>query len=211
MKKFEEFGRLLRKYRGDNHLTQEVLLTRLNQQGHQFRDKSTLSKWESGTRRPKQDVVEGLEDILHIERGLLLMAARLPVDREYIATENRKIHHQSELMKIAHDMLANNLENVNLRDFNKEGFNIKIYDIPNINSVTGTGLSSILGDNFAKLKYNTYLINCFCEHMKIGYTTVVKGKFQDAIYQNPYELIKTLCLIKAQRVIKGECEVCKQL
>lgn len=71
-----EFGRLLKEHRKKLGLTQKELINKLCDSGYTYSlSGSIISKWEGGKAKPPEDVVETLEDILSIPKGLLLRAA----------------------------------------------------------------------------------------------------------------------------------------
>lgn len=216
MKNWQDFGKLLKRHR-KGKLTQQDLLDRLNEQGYQFRNKATVSRWENGLRIPTLDVVEALEDILDTGRGLLLRAAGYPVDVEYAREEGIKLAHRSDMLGITVEMLADNLAFVSCRhiqeQFEEHYLNVRIFSIKNVDGYLESDLSKRLRQNFVKLfsSHDEKLIEYFNEHLITGYPEAVKGRLQDAIDQNPYELIEILRFITASRKIKGTCPVCKDL
>ncbi|MFC1956618.1 helix-turn-helix domain-containing protein [Chloroflexota bacterium] len=80
----EKFGPLLRKWRKISDLTQEQLTKELRiaieQESY---SKSDVSKWERGNKIPTEELVEELEKILSIPKGLLLRAAGYTNAAEY--------------------------------------------------------------------------------------------------------------------------------
>lgn len=71
----DEFGRMLKKYRGTAKLSQKQLVERLRKARCEERySKADISKWEHGKTKPPEDVIEDLEDILLVPKGLLLKA-----------------------------------------------------------------------------------------------------------------------------------------
>jgi len=79
----ERFGEILKKLRKEHHLTQPELLARLPDRRHQDYDESEVSKWERGTRRPPEDVVEAFENVFSTAPGYLLEAAGYSKAAEY--------------------------------------------------------------------------------------------------------------------------------
>lgn len=69
------FSRILRQLREDNDLTQEKLCDELEIKGNKLLNKSTISRWENGSRKPNIEIIKDLEEILGTERGKLLRAA----------------------------------------------------------------------------------------------------------------------------------------
>ena len=55
------FGRILKQLREDNDLTQEMLCNELESKENILFDKSTISRWENGTRKPKIEIIKDLE------------------------------------------------------------------------------------------------------------------------------------------------------
>lgn len=80
----DQFGRLLKEYRKDAELSQKQLLQSIRQARQEERySGADISKWEHGKTKPPKDVIEDLEDILFIPKGLLLMAAGYSATTEY--------------------------------------------------------------------------------------------------------------------------------
>ena len=92
----EKFGPLLRKFRKLSDLTQEGLVKELRialeQESY---SKSDISKWERGSKIPPEDLVNTLEEILSIPKGLLLKVAGYTHAAEY-----RRIQAGEELEKV---------------------------------------------------------------------------------------------------------------
>jgi transcriptional regulator with XRE-family HTH domain len=87
----DQFGRLLKEYRKGAELSQKQLLERIRQARHEERySEADISKWEHGRTKPPEDVIEDLEDILFVPKGLLLRAAGYSA-----ATEYQKLQDQS--------------------------------------------------------------------------------------------------------------------
>lgn len=74
-KRAAEFGKLLRKLREENHLSQKQLLERIQDQGHEKGSVASISRWEHGGNIPPLDIVETLEDIFGVREGSLLKLA----------------------------------------------------------------------------------------------------------------------------------------
>lgn len=88
-----QFGRLLKQSRKDAKLSQKQLLERIRQAGYEERySEADISKWEHGRTKPPEDVIEDLEDVLFVSKGLLLAAAGYSAGKEY-----RKLQDQSAL------------------------------------------------------------------------------------------------------------------
>ncbi len=79
----EKFGEILKKLRKEHHLTQDELLARLPDERHQNYDLSEVSKWESGKRKPPEDVIEAFESVFSTPPGYLLEAAGYTKLAEY--------------------------------------------------------------------------------------------------------------------------------
>ena len=69
------FGELLGKHRREHGLTQQALAKDLHEEGYATYGKSAISKWENGSKKPPIEVIEALEDIFELSRGVLLQAA----------------------------------------------------------------------------------------------------------------------------------------
>jgi len=158
------------------------------------------------------DVVEALEDALHIQRGLLLRTANYPVDIDYSRYEQTSVdRHQNDMLCIVNAMLSNDLEFASCRHIEEQNMDVKIYSLRDYGGYLDRDLSLRLRNNFTALynSFNPTLVKCFCKHLESGYPEVVVGRFQDAIDQSPYEIIETLRLVSARRKIEGTCPVCK--
>lgn len=80
----DQFGRLLKEYRKGAELSQKQLLQSIRQVRQEERySGADISKWEHGKTKPPKDVIEDLEDILFVPKGLLLMAAGYSAATEY--------------------------------------------------------------------------------------------------------------------------------
>lgn len=73
---WEDFGKLVKKNRKENGYSLEQLRQIIEKNGCEILNKSTISKWENGKHRPSSEIVEALEDIFGLKRGILLKAAR---------------------------------------------------------------------------------------------------------------------------------------
>ena len=69
------FGKLLKSHREELGLNQRELARELGAQGYGDYKSAAVSRWEAGTRKPPIDVIESLEDIYGLSRGVLLQAA----------------------------------------------------------------------------------------------------------------------------------------
>ena len=81
--RYSEFGRLLKRYREQNDLTQEGLLNELRSDYHQIWSKATICKWEKGIHRPRSiSIVKDLQDMLGVPNDKLLIAAEYKTPTE---------------------------------------------------------------------------------------------------------------------------------
>jgi transcriptional regulator with XRE-family HTH domain len=88
-----EFGELLKTSRKAANLSQKDLMGKLAKQGYRVASKGTISKWENGISNPIDDVIELLEDVLHLPKGRLFRASRKPEMAEYReAADNKPIY-----------------------------------------------------------------------------------------------------------------------
>jgi len=125
--KWQEFGRLLKRYRDRQAFSQKELWEELREEGIDINDKSSISRWEAGKHRPSVDVIETLEEILTAKRGTLLRAAGYliedlqldegelaPVqqDRPVSRLRQAKLDHFNRLAEIAAELLASELDTV---------------------------------------------------------------------------------------------------
>jgi transcriptional regulator with XRE-family HTH domain len=125
--KWQEFGRLLKRYRDRQAFTQKELWEELKAEGIEIYDKSSISRWEGGKHRPSVKVIEVLEEILKAKRGTLLEAAGylvqgLQLDESELAPvqqgrpisqlRQNRIDHFDRLAEIAAKLLASELDTV---------------------------------------------------------------------------------------------------
>lgn len=230
---WSEFGRLLKEYRKSNKLSQEKLLKRLRDHGYELRSKSTVSRWEHGLRRPKDDVVEELEDILGVSGKRLLRAARYRIETEpddeiiigLIGSELKKKEHSDQLTDIASMLLANGLDTLRLAKptenqkddpnwieyFEKYKYRVYDYNSDSVMQATQKQLIFEMERNieavYARYKHDKDAFDCFLSHLRAE--PVMEGReLLDVLDSNPLQLIEILKLM-AQKKVKGTCPVCK--
>ena len=226
MNTVKDFAKKLRQLRIENHLTQEDLRTRLDDQGFKVSHISTISRWENGSRIPKIDIVEALEDILGANRGLLLRAARYPVEispGESVSPQvdsvivKQRVEHFTDLANIA-SLLINGLDNVSSPGWTTNRSRQGKYLLPNENAASGYDeitkeqLASRLNRNMAAILKDRdwFFRNCFIPHLKSVLPEELKTKlFYRIIEEQPYQLIELLRRLAVGKPFKGSCPVCK--
>jgi transcriptional regulator with XRE-family HTH domain len=75
MENSNKLGKILRQLREDNGLSQEGLGNELGEKADKYFNKSTISRWENGSRKPDIETIKDLEEILGAHSGILLKAA----------------------------------------------------------------------------------------------------------------------------------------
>lgn len=219
-----DFGRRLRQLRAENALTQDKLREELNTKGHNIPGKSTISRWENGSRKPKMEVIEDLEDILGVDRGVLLKLAGYLVETsqeqfDYVIVKQTAVHF-ADLADIAKSLLANGLGSVSCPGWSTNRSQQVKYVIPNANAasqydeLTKEQLTSLLNNNIAAItKDKDWLFrHCFIPHLKSELPGELRTKlFFEIIEEQPYKLIETLRVLAAKKTFKGTCPACPGL
>ncbi len=222
----DSFGRRLRQLRAENDLTQEQLVKELEGKGYDAFNKSTISRWENGLRKPKMEVIEELEDLLGASRGVLLRAAGYTVETiagEPVAPQidplllKQKSDHFTDLAGIAKALLCNGLENVSSPGWTLKPNQPK-YVLPNEKSANGYeaithhDLTSRLNSNMAEIlkERDWFFRHCFVPHLKSELPEDLRNQlFYTIVESQPYKLINTLRIVIAGKMFKGTCPVCK--
>jgi len=223
---YDEFGKLLKQYREGQHLTQEQLAGKLERHIGKAPSKGTISKWEHGDRRPSEETVEALEEILFGEIStILLRAARYRVGLEprqpphseidFVTAQSRK-EHFGHMADIAKALLSGNLSNVTTKSI-KTGDKFDIFEYffwegGAGQGITGRQLSDMLERNIESLSEqpdDAYDLDCFLHHLVTEYPEVKSKGFNKFAEENPYELIDILRLLTRRKTFKGACPVCK--
>jgi len=222
-----DFGRRLRQLRRGNGLTQEQLRKGLEDQGYDISHIGTISRWEGGSRIPKAEIVEALEDILGVNRGVLLRAARYvlePSQDGTVSPENgdlktiQRTYHITEVCDTAESLLADGLHSASCSGWTANQSDQGKYVIPNENvesgyeGLTKEQLASRLDSNIASVlkKKDWFFRNCFIPHLKSELPQELKTKlFFKVVEEQPYELIEILRMLAAKRTFKGTCPVCE--
>jgi transcriptional regulator with XRE-family HTH domain len=205
-----DFARKLRQLRIENRLTQEQLQIELKSQGHKVSNKSTISRWEKGLRKPEIEVVEDLEDILGVSRGVLLRAARYTVDIssdqlvspqiDYDMIVQRR-EHFAELASVAKSLLVNGLDNVSCPGWSTNRSLLGKYHIPNEHTVSGHDvitkeqLSEKLNQNMAAIlkEKDWFFRHHFVPYVKSKLSDELKTElFDKIIEEQPFQLIEVL-------------------
>ena len=227
MNTVNDFGRKLRQLRKGNDLTQEELRGELEEKGHEIRSKSTISRWENGSRKPKMDIIEDLEDILGVNRSVLLRAAGYPVQispEQPVSSQidsglvKQRAEHFAQLASIAERLLINGLDNVSCPGWTTNRSRQVKYLLPNENAASGYDeitkeqLASHLDSNVAAIRKDRdwFFRHCFVPHLKSELPEELKTElFHGIIEEQPYELIEVLRILAARKTFKGTCPVCK--
>lgn len=210
MNTMSDFPRKLRQLRLENHLTQEKLRAELNAQGYDISSISTISRWESGSRIPKTEIVEDLESILGANRGLLLRAARYLVEispEQSVSSQidpvigNKREEHFVELASTAKTLLTNGLDNVSHPGWSTNRSLLGKYLILNENAASGYDemtkeqLSQQLNQNMKViLKHKDWFFRYrFVPYVKSKLGAELKPKrFDEIIEEQPYQLIEVV-------------------
>lgn len=222
-----DFGRKLRQLRAESDLTQEELRRELNAKGYSFPGNSTISRWENGSRKPKMEVIEELEDILGANRGLLLRLAGYLVETSQEQAGSSQLDsviviqrsaHFVELADMAKSLLANGLESVSCPGWTTKRSRQVKYVIPSetadsgYDELTKEQLASRLNSNMDTiLKEQDWLLRrCFIPHLKSELPQELKtDPFFKIVEKQPYELIEILRMLAARKVFKGTCPGCE--
>jgi len=225
MNTINDFGRKLRQLRAENDLTQEGLGNELRDKGNKCFNKSTISRWENGSRKPDTETVKDLEEILGASQGTLLRAARYlvetgtdqPVSPQVDhAIVRQRAEHDAKLVGVAERLLDNDLQRV-MKWVNRKGqTEYHLFDESEehiIARLTDDDLTGRLEENLLAV-YRDYTEwfyeNCFIPHLFAEWSEDVKTKMSKALlYEHPYELIETLRLLAERKTFKGTCPVCK--
>lgn len=174
----EKFGLLLRKWRKLSDLTQTGLVEELRLAiENECYSKSDISKWEHD-RIPPEDIVEELEKILSIPKGLLLRAAGYTLGEELNEVESekelslRQMEHISSLQQVARSAIESwpkffNTTHVTATyDNNDAWYNFleSLYNVFQklINDAYWPSLADHLGDESEKIKHMANKINIEC-------------------------------------------------
>lgn len=227
MNSVNNFARKLRQLRKGNDLTQEQLRIGLETQGYEISRISTISRWENGSRIPKAEIVEALEDILQVNRGVLLRAARYLVEQssdEPVSPQiepvgvRQRAEHFAELSSIAKSLLVNGLDNVSSPSWTTNQSRQVKYLLPNQNAASGYDeiteeqLASRLDSNMAAIikDKDWFFRHCFIPHLKSELPEALGTKlFFKVVEEQPYELIEILRMLAAKRTFRGTCRVCE--
>ena len=227
MNTMNDFARKLRQLRKGNDLTQEQLRIELDRQGYEISSISTISRWENGSRIPKAEIVEALEDILQVNRGVLLRAARYLVEQsqdEPVSLQvdsvgvKQRAEHFAELGIIAKSLLTNGLDNVSSPSWTTNRSRQVTYLLPSetaasgYDEITKEQLTSHLNSNMAAIlkEKDWFFRHCFIPHLKSELSEELSTKpFFTVVEEKPYELIETLRVLAARGIFKGTCPVCE--
>lgn len=220
------FGSMLRQLRKENLLTQKKLCEQLRERGHEIYGASTISRWEVGSRMPKMNIIEDMEDILGADRGVLLKVAGYlveispdqPVTSQIdldIAIQKGK--HSEDLASIAKSLLSNGLGNVSLPGWTTNRTPQVKYLLPNDNAASGYDelteeqLSEQLNQNMAAVikERDWFFRRCFVPHLKSELPEELKTEpLFIVVEKQPYQLINTLRVLAAKKAFKGTCPSC---
>ena len=217
-----DFGRKLRQLRAKNDLTQDQLRAQLNDRGYDIPGKSAISRWENGSRKPKMEVIEDLEDILGEKRGVLLKLAGYLVETsqeqfDYVTVKQTAAHF-ADLASIAKALLANRLDSISCPGWTTKRSHQVKYLLPSetdasvYDEITKEQLTSRLNSNMAAIlkEKDWFFRHCFIPHLKSELSEELKTKpFYRIIEEQPYELIEILRVLAARGIFKGTCPVCK--
>lgn len=225
-----DFGRKLKQLRAEHDLTQNQLAEQLHERGcDPSPGKSTISRWENGSRKPQMGVIEDLEEIFGVNRGMLLrLAGYLVVTGEEqavqpelgLATLIQRTAHYAELADVAKSLLANGLESISIAGWSTNRSQQVKYLLPSesadsgYDELTKEQLASQLDSNIATVlkEKDWFFRNCFMPHLKSELPEELKTKlFFKVVEEQPYELIEILRMLAARRVFKGTCPACKDL
>jgi transcriptional regulator with XRE-family HTH domain len=224
----KDFGIKLRQLREGNDLTQEKLRKELEEKGYEILHISTISRWENGSRIPKAEIVEALEDILGANRGVLLRAARYLVEQspeQPVSSQidpiivKRREEHFTDLASVAKTLLTNGLDSVSPHLWGANRSRQVTYLLRNENAASGCDeitkeqLASRLDDNIApaiRQHGDWFFRNCFVPHLKSELPEELNTELLFHIVEkHPFKLIETLRMLAARKIFKGTCPVCK--
>jgi len=221
------FGRKLKQLRVANTLTQGGLGNELGAKGNKCFNKSTIARWENGSRIPDPETVKDLEEILGASRGMLLRAAGhlVEINPEQPASTQidpaivkHREDHFADLANIAKGLLTNGLSNVSLPGWTTNRSSHVKYLILNLNSdsgydeITKEQLESQLNNNMAAiLKDKDWFFRyCFTPHLKSELPEELKAEsFFKIIEEQPYQLIESLRILAERKTFSGTCPVCE--
>lgn len=217
-----DFGRLLKHYREEHLLTHKQLREELGKQSHDIYSDGTISKWEHGKHKPRQAIVECLEDIFYLQRGTLLIPAGYLVEaptivsngvsqRNAIATK-RLEEHFDRLANMVKILLENGLDTVTKNDPSVSAFPYTLWSGQSGMSIPHELLSSYLQKNIDQLylEYEDFDLPDFMCHLEAEHIEIKSKGLRKVVAENPYELIEVLrVLVRRKTFNKGTCPVCK--
>ncbi len=217
----DDFGRLLKHSREGHILTQKQLREALNKQGYDVYSNGTISKWENGKNKPKPEIIECLEDIFSLSRGMLLRPAGYYVEapatvsndtsqRSTIITK-RLEEHFDRLADMVGILLANGLETITKNDPIISAFPYTLWSGQAGMGIPHKLLSSYLQQNIDQLflEYNDFDLQNFMSHLEAEYPDIGSEGLRKVVAENPYELIEILRVLARRKTFKGTCSVCE--
>ncbi len=217
-----DFGRLLKLHRREQKTSQKKLREKLGKQGYDVYSNGTISKWEHGKSKPRQEIVECLEDILYLPRGTLLRPAGYLIEAPATVSSNAKQpsaiitkrleEHFDHLVNMVNILLANRLEAITKNDPSISEFPYTLWSGQSGMAIPHEILSSYLQQNMNQLflKYNEFDLRNFTSHLEAEYTDVGSKGLRKVVAENPYELIEILrVLVRRGTFNKGTCPVCE--
>jgi transcriptional regulator with XRE-family HTH domain len=219
------FGEILRHFRKENGLSQEGLGNELREKGEKYFNKSTISRWENGTRKPEIETIRDLGEILGIDSGMLLKAAGYSIElgSEHQSSDidlvvlKKKEEHNQRLTAVANSLLGKDLRNVT-RWVNSNGqVEYPLYKNKDIHEhptrLSQDDLSGYLEQNLISAYHDYtewFFKTCFLPHLYAEWPKELKNKdYYIMAEEQPYELIDTLRLLAERKTFKGTCPVCK--
>lgn len=218
----DDFGRLLKLHRKEQGLSQKGLREKLRKQSYDVESNGTISKWEHGKNKPRQAIVECLEDIFYLKRGTLLVPAGYLIEaptvvsnsiiqRSTIATK-RLEEHFDRLANMVNILLENGLEAITKNDPSVSAFPYTLWSGQSGMAIPHELLSSYLQKNIDQLflEYIDSDLQNFMCHLEAEYTEIKSKGLRKVVAENPYELIEILrVLVRRGTFNKGTCPVCE--
>lgn len=213
------FGRILGQLREDNDLTQEKLCDELETKGNRLFNKSTISRWENGSRKPNIEIIKDLEEILGTEQGKLLRAAGYLIETSSAQpvsiqidpiSVKRKDEHFNHLAAIVSSMIP---DKTTIIETIGSEYVIKISDGKQI-KVTKEQLANsvkVFLEDAAKRYGHTDVYEYLLPHLEAEIAETEGKELNTFIKENPLKFYETLRFLADKRIFKGECPICRVL
>ena len=125
--------------------------------------------------------------------------------------------HFNRLLEIIDTLLAKDLDCISVNPDPKSDDDIYIawQRDGNTGSLSKESLALLLGDNLEDVmsEYDEWEQGWFASHLQADveaeFPEVVSKEFADLCMDNPYEVIETLKILRARKIFRGTCTICK--